>query len=55
MKASTRKYVYGIAVAAIPLAITLGVITNELAPSILAVLGAILVPGLALSNTPSDE
>lgn len=55
MKASTRKYIYGIAIAAIPLAISLGLITSEIAPTIVAIVGAVLVPGLALANTPSDE
>lgn len=55
MSPRTRRYIYGVSVAALPLLIALGVITDALAPSLIAFLGAALVPGLAASNTPSDD
>lgn len=56
MNAARRRWVYGVAIAAVPLLIALGVITDELAPSIVAILGALFVPGLAVSNvTPDPE
>lgn len=55
MNATTRRYIYGIATAALPLLIAAGVLTEHLVPSVLALLGAVLVPGLAAKNTPSDD
>lgn len=51
-----RRYIYGVSLALLPLLIALGVITDELAPLIVAALGAILVPGLAAANVtkPAD-
>lgn len=51
-----RRYVYGVARAALPLLIALGYVTENLAPLIVAALGALLVPDLALRNvTPDPE
>lgn len=48
-----RRYVYGVAIALLPLLITLGYVTESLAPLIVAALGAILVPELARRNVTS--
>lgn len=50
-----RRYVYGVSVAALPLLIALGYVTEHLAPTIIALLGAVLVPGLAAQNTHDDD
>lgn len=50
-----RKYVYGVALAVLPLLIAYGVLDKETAPLWIAVLGSILVPGLAYANTPAKE
>lgn len=49
---TVRRYVYGVAVAALPLLIAYGVLTEEHAPLWVAALGAVLVPGMAWANTP---
>lgn len=54
MDLKTRRYVYGIALAAVPLLIVYGLITAEVAPLWVAMAGAVLVPGLALAN-PTEE
>lgn len=50
-----RAYIYGIAVAALPILIAVGVVSKEDAPLWIAFAGAVLVPGLALANTPTSK
>lgn len=54
MTPARRRYVYGIATAALPLAIALGYVTENLAPLIVGVVGAVLVPDLARRNVNDD-
>lgn len=51
----TRKYLYSIAVVLIPLLVTLGFITESIAPQVVAVVGAVLGFGLASVNTDPDQ
>lgn len=51
----TRKYLYSIAVVVIPLLVTLGIVTESIAPQILAVVGSLLGFGLASVNTDPDQ
>ena len=55
LNAQTRRWIYGIAVVAIPLLVTYGALDENVAPLWLAVIGAVLVPGLALANVNPDE
>lgn len=55
---TARRYIYGIAAAGLPLLIAYGVLSQEHAPLWLALIGAILIPGMAWANTtppPSKE
>ena len=52
---ATRRWIYGISVVAIPLLVTYGALDENVAPLWLAVIGAVLVPGLALANVNPDE
>lgn len=54
MTPARRRYVYGVARAVLPLLIAYGVVADNLAPSIVAALGAILVPELARRNVTDD-
>ena len=50
-----RKYLYGISLVVIPLLVAYGAVSSNMAPLWIAVIGAVLTPGLALSNlTPKD-
>lgn len=46
-----RKWVYGIATAVIPLLIVYGVLDENAAPLWIALVGAVLVPGMAALHT----
>lgn len=48
---TVRRYIYGVAVAVMPLLIVYGVLAEEHAPLWLALVGAILIPGMAWANT----
>ena len=48
-----RAWIYGVAIAVGPLLIAYGILDNETWPLWSAVVGAILVPGLAALNTPA--
>ncbi|MCI6557949.1 hypothetical protein [Schaalia hyovaginalis] len=48
-----RRWVYGIALAALPLATAYGLVTEAHAPLWASLVGSILVPGLALAHTPT--
>lgn len=50
-----RRYVYGVAIAAVPLLQVYGIVSEETAPLWAAVLGSALVPVLAVGNTPAPE
>lgn len=52
---SLRRYVYGIALAVMPLLTAYGIVSDTLAPLWVAVLSSVLVPGLALAHTPSGH
>ena len=54
MKPTTRRYIYGVAVAALPLLISWGAVSEQDAPLWAGVAAAVLVPGLALKNTPKE-
>jgi hypothetical protein len=54
----TRKWIYGIIAALVPLLVMLGTISEELASQILAVVAAVLTVGgsaLAIKNVPTDD
>jgi hypothetical protein len=54
----TRKWIYGIIAALVPLLVALGTISEPLAGQILAVAAAILTVGgsaLAIKNVPKDD
>lgn len=59
LPAHTRRWVYSIGLAAIPLLVFYGVLEKEAAPLWIAAIGAVLGNGLALANVndpePSDE
>lgn len=46
-----RKWVYGVAVALMPLLVYYGYVAEEVAPVYVSVVGAVLVPALAYRNT----
>lgn len=57
LKPETRKWIYGIIAALVPLLVTLGTLSEELASQILTVVAAVLTVGgsaLAIKNVPSD-
>jgi hypothetical protein len=57
-KPETRKWIYGIIAAIVPLLISLGYLTNEAAAQILNVAAAVLTIGgsaLAIKNVPDKE
>ena len=51
---AVRKWIYGIALAVLPLLIAYGVLSAEQAPLWIALVGAILVPGLAVTHTDTS-
>ena len=54
----TRRWIYGIAIAAVPLLVAYGVIAESDAALWIGLAGAVLgtgVPALAAANTPTDE
>lgn len=48
---AVRKWVYGVALALLPLLIAYGVLSAEDAPLWAALIGAVLVPALAVTHT----
>lgn len=50
-----RKWFYGVALAVVPLLTAYGLVSEELAPLWVSLVSAVLVPGLALANTPGHE
>ena len=54
----TRKWIYGIIAALVPLLVTLGALSEPLAGQILAVVAAVLTIGgsaLAIRNVPEED
>jgi hypothetical protein len=54
----TRRWIYGIIAATVPLLVTLGTITGDVAQQLLNISAAMLAIGgsaLAISNVPSGE
>lgn len=49
-----RRWVYGVALAVVPLLTAYGLISETMAPLWISLVSAVLVPGLALANTPSS-
>lgn len=45
-----RKWIYGVCLAAVPLLVVYGVIDESVAPLLIALIGAIVAPSLALAN-----
>ena len=55
---ATRKWIYGVIAAVVPLLVAIGILSEELASPILNIFAAILTFGgsaLAFSNVPSNE
>jgi hypothetical protein len=52
--AHIRRYVYAIALAAIPLLVAFGIIEDSQAPLWIAFIGAVIAPSLALANVTPD-
>jgi len=52
--ANVRKWIYTVCLALIPLAVAYGWLEDEMAPLWVALLAAILSPGLALMNMKAD-
>lgn len=50
-----RKYLYGIALAVLPIVTAAGIITEEMAALYATLLGAILVPWLGLVDTANND
>ena len=50
-----RKWIYGVSLAAVPLFVALGIVENEIAPLVIALIGAVVAPGLALANLSPDD
>lgn len=51
----TRKYIYGVSAAAIPVAVAVGIITEEQAVTVGSSVLGLLAVVLALPNTPDDD
>lgn len=50
-----RRWVYGIALAVVPILTAYGLISEDLAPLWISLISAVLVPSLALANTPGPQ
>lgn len=50
-----RRWVYGVAVAVVPILTAYGILSETQAPLWLGVVSAVLVPSLAWSNTPTPS
>ena len=55
MTPARRRYIYGVATAALPILIAVGYVTENLAPLIPALVAAVLVPDLARRNVNDDD
>jgi len=52
--ANTRKWIYGISLAGIPLLVAYGILDESMAPLWVALVGAIIAPALAMANVTPD-
>lgn len=52
---NVRRYIYGVSLAAIPLLVALGIVEEQIAPLVIALVGAVVAPGLALANLSPDK
>jgi hypothetical protein len=52
--AHIRRYIYAVALAAIPLLVAFGIIEDSQAPLWVALAGAVIAPSLALANVTPD-
>lgn len=50
-----RRWVYGIAIATLPILVAYGILTEETATLYIALIGAILVPSLAMNDVNKAE
>lgn len=55
MKASTRRYIYGICLALGPIAVAYGLITGEQWTLYAALITSIVAPGLAVNNIHGEK
>lgn len=58
LKPETRKWIYGVIAATVPLLVTLGSLTDEVARQLLNILAATLAVGgssLAIANVPQSD
>lgn len=54
--AHVRRWIYGVCLAVVPLLVALGALEDNLAPLVIALVGAVVAPSLALINiTPDDS
>lgn len=51
---NVRAYIYRVALVVLPLLVLWGVVRSEDVPLYVALIGAVLVPGLAAANTPTE-
>jgi len=49
-----RRWIYGVALAAVPLLVALGILEDAIAPLVIALVGAVVAPSLALANMTPD-
>jgi hypothetical protein len=54
-KAKNRMWLYRVALAAVPLLVAYGVVSGDKAPLIVAAIGAIFAPAVALGNITPDQ
>lgn len=50
-----RRWVYGVALAVVPLLTAYGLVSEDHAPLWVSLISAVLVPTLALANTPPTQ
>ncbi len=50
-----RRWIYGVSLAAVPLLVALGILEDAIAPLVIALIGAVIAPGLALANMSPDD
>lgn len=55
LTAARRRYIYKVAVALVPLASALGLVTDEIVPLIVGVIAAVLSTSTAVLHTPRED
>ena len=53
-EAKNRAWVYRVCLAAVPLLVLVGIVSEDAAPLVVALVGAILAPSMALRNMTPD-